>query len=332
MKKYLIGLLSVILFIGCASSNGSNVPAKNVTGFTAAINAYDATKKIEYLKQASNYATSKNEKAILERKMVDYLGVDKVFDVKITTRKLGKLLAVTKKGTIDASKGTKQKIDIDIKITPRKNLPFTLKYNSYKISLLVKKVLTQIIKNDDGVKEMSSKSIILQTPVNLTPANHWTYQKRVYDHVYPYHKYKSFFYNASYTLKNLEYFSEVQLMPKNTILYDPNTHIEWQNFYPTTNGNNVKIIKLSGSSANSEAKNYCKNLTLNGKGWHYPSLDQLKSLANNKVLVSKMKKTDIPYSDKGLSMYDDAIRLSDGAQIDQKFNAISGVRCVRDKK
>ena len=101
MKKIMmVGMMGVMLYLqGCASNAGtghmtSTSSAGSVKDFQSAIRAYDAKKDIAYLEVADKYAVTESEKAILERKMVDYMGIYNVFDVQISVNKKGKQMPV----------------------------------------------------------------------------------------------------------------------------------------------------------------------------------------------------------------------------------------------
>lgn len=333
--KMFMALVLMLSFGGCATGGStgsiSSASAGNVKDFNSAIHAYDLKKDMAYLKSASKYAATDSEKAILERKLVDYLGADKVFEVQITNS-LGTQKGYSYAGLITGGKGSKQNVKIFIKVTPRQNLPFTLKYNSYKISFVLKRE-TEYRTHGDFKKASVKKlaNIIEKRDFTLSPANQWKYNSQIKDKVVIYAKSAGFLHSGSQAkLQKLIYHEIINIYPSNAILFDPKTGTQWQNFYPTT-GNKVKTVKVSSHKSGDVARKYCKNLKLDGKGWSLPSINHLKSLSGNQSLLHNMKETNLWYSERGYSHYNNAIRLSDRKIRNLNKGDIVGIRCMKSR-
>jgi len=289
MRKYfLIGILS-LLIAGCATGGStgslSSASVGNVKDFNSAIHAYDIKKDMAYLKSASNYATTDSEKAILERKLVDYLGADKVFDVKITNS-LGELKGYSYAGMFSGGKGSNQNIKLFVKVTPRENLPFTLKYNTYKLFLGIKED-TLYAKKTDFSKKYDSAVIknITVGMITLKPSNQYSYSKTINEKITVFHKAAGFMNSGGKaTLKKLDYTPVIDLYPSNAVLAA--NGIKWQNYYPFTNGHYVKFINTKYAFSDDKAKKYCKNLTIDNGGWRLPTEENLKVLASSTIVDS----------------------------------------------
>jgi len=286
MKVYILGLMSILL-IGCASGANTNMHTTSshvgsVTNFASAIRAYDASQKIEYLKEADKYAVSENEKAILESRMVDYLGADKVFDVKITNS-LGAQKGFSSSGFFQGDKGSNQNIKLLVNITPKKNLPFTLKYNKYRVFLGVKQTALYAVKSDVSRQrnEKINKNYTVGT-IELKPSNQYRYTKTLHKKIMLYGKTTGFLNTGKkMMLQKLEFSPIIDIYPNNAVLKE--NGITWQNYYPFTTGHYVKLINTKYAFSEDVAEEYCKNLTIDGGGWRLPTEENLRVLSSSKI-------------------------------------------------
>lgn len=341
MKIYILGFISVIL-IGCASSTNANMHATSqsvglVADFASAIRAYDQSKKIDYLKEADKYATTEQEKAILERKMVEYLGADKVFDVKVSTN-YGAQRGIAHTGMLSGNKYAKQKIKIAISVSPKEGIPFTLKYNTYKVFLGLKRKseYTETTDLTSKIKHTVTTKDITIGLINLKPSNHYSYSKTLNDDIIVYRKAAGFLSNgAKAILQKLQYIPIIDIYPKNAVLKE--NGLTWQNYYPFTDEHYVKFIEVKAFSED-EAEDYCKNLTIDGGGWRRPiHKDNLRilsssSIKNELVGTQNQKGKDLYYSNTHDYSWGKMWRPSD---FDEKrvkergWNGLVAIRCVK---
>jgi hypothetical protein len=284
-------VLGAILFLqGCASGNNTNMSVsetsvKSVVDFSSAIRAYDATKKLDYLKKADTYASSESEKAILERKMVDYLGADKVFDVKIS-HKLSKLKGGSSSGFFGSSHNSKKNNLLNISISVNKNLPFTLKYNSYKLGIYLQRssqykysyLSYHAYKNNSAPQitiKNENETIYSNRNILLTPKNNWSFHKEhIHDKVVLYAE-SSALATTEKTLIKLDYKAKLALVRPN--IEDTKNHLIWQNSFQDTGGK-IPFIPKQGETGVEEQK-ACKHL---GRGWRVPLKYELDAYVENR--------------------------------------------------
>lgn len=336
--KMFMALVLMLSFGGCATGGStgsiSSASAGNVKDFNSAIHAYNLKKDMAYLKSASKYAVTDSEKAILERKLVDYLGADKVFDVQITNS-LGTLKGYSYAGMFSGGKGSKQNIKLFVKVTPRENLPFILKYNTYKLFLGIKEDALYGVKSDFSKKYDTAviKNITVGM-INLKPSNRYSYSKTINEKITVYHKAAGFMNNGGKaSLKKLDYTPIIDLYTSSATLQE--NGLKWQNYYPFTNGHYVKFINTKYAFSENKAKKYCKNLTIDNGGWRLPTKENLKVLASSGIsnsLVGTQSKIgkELYYSDTFDDWYGRKWRISDfdekKLKRGEKYTAI---RCVK---
>jgi len=274
MMKIITILLITFLLIGCASSGQSmqksSKSIKNVTNFNSAISAYATTKDMQYLKAADKYATTEKEKAILERKMVDYLGVDKVFDMQIT-HKLSNFKGKTSSGFLGQSRNSSKNNILNIHISVNKNLPFTLKYNSYKLGIYLeqKAQYKRSYLSYHRYRNGSSPEITIQNDneiiyrnrnITLSSQNNWSYHKNnIHDKVLFYEK-SSTLDTVEYSLLDLTYKVKLALVRLNIV--DTKNQLIWQNNFSDTGGKPPLIVTSHGNNVKT-----CKKL---GNNWRLP--------------------------------------------------------------
>ncbi len=267
------------------SASSSAVPLSKIKDFNSAIQAYDLKKDIAYLKKANSYATNDRKKAILERKFVDYLGVDKVFDVQITNS-LGTHKGYSYAGMFSGGKGSEQDVKIFVKVIPRENLPITLKYNTYTIFLGIKEYTEYSTESDFSKKEVEefTENIPVGT-IDLKPSNHYSYSQTIDEVITVFHKAAGFLNDGGKaTLNKLDYTPVIDIYPSNATIQADG--LKWQNYYPFTSEHQVKFINSTYAFFDTKTKKYCKNLTIDNGGWRMPTKENLKVLASSAIIDS----------------------------------------------
>lgn len=183
LLKFLYFIFFAFLIIGCSS--GSKVTMKDKVQdvspyktFSENINAFNETYDMKYLVSANKFASTDSEKALLESKLVSYLGAQKVFDIRVeeTGNALG---TATGKGLLGSSKSTVNNLRLNVSVAPSSNLPFPLKYNTYVTEIVVKTHRKYQIKSSkkDYIKNVTSGEDV--STIVLSKNNNWSKQYKV---------------------------------------------------------------------------------------------------------------------------------------------------------
>ena len=166
----IIFVIFFIFLIGCstASPQKQNASVSSYNDFNSNIRMFNETFEMKYLIDANKYASTHTEKALLESKLVSFLGANKVFNIQVRDD-YGKLISKTDKAFFANSKSVVNRSKLHVSISPAKNLPFTLKYNSYRVEVIIRshrKYFDTSVYNKTIVED--------STKIILAKNNNWT--------------------------------------------------------------------------------------------------------------------------------------------------------------
>lgn len=167
-------LLGVMFIVGCGSSS-STLSATSKTecdNVSTCIKKFDETFELPYLKKANQLSTTRDDTLNVEKRLVDYLGASKVFDVSIADT-LGSLKANSSKALLGSGKSVKKNVRLKVVIKPKKNLPFKLQYGDYTVEVVISENTSYYVKQifqkprmSQSQKKISSKSVFLNSRNN----------------------------------------------------------------------------------------------------------------------------------------------------------------------